>query len=240
MGSPPSPTVSRITRGLFVTATDTGAGKTTLMCALIPKLEEAGLALCIRKPVESGCPFNKGQAVARDATALANASRKALSMEQVCTYRLRHACSPARAAQLENVELTIAKLASACAAENGETLLVEGAGGFYSPIARDGLNADLAHALGLPLLIVVEDRLGCINHSLLTIEAANRRQLEIAAIVVNQTTPANDADTSNYEELKTLTNTPTFKVGHDKTGNSTTVGDVKMLVEHLLERNSIR
>ncbi len=230
-----------ITQGLFVTATDTGAGKTALLCRLIPALEAAGLALRIRKPVESGCPLDGGRAVPPDATALANASRNALSAEQICTYRLHHASSPARAAQLENVELTIAGLAAACAAEARDNardkifLLVEGAGGLYSPIARDGLNADLACALGLPLLVVVEDRLGCINHALLTLEAAQRRRLEIAAVVVNRTARPDGADTGNFEELKALTGAPVFKTGYVEPGHGATA-DIKTLAGWLSER----
>ena len=222
-------------KGLFVTATDTGAGKTTLLCRLIPVLEKAGFALCIRKPVESGCQPDQDHLATSDAAALAGASHTKPSTEQVCAYRLRRACSPARAAQLENVELTVTKLAAACTTDNGNTLLVEGAGGFYSPIARDGLNADLACTLGLPLLLLVEDRLGCINHSLLTIEAAQHRRLEIAAVVVNQTTPINNTDTDNYKELKALTDVPVFKVAYTENNRGNTP-DIKLLADHLINQ----
>ncbi len=237
-------------QGLFVTATDTGAGKTTLLCRLIPMLEAAGLALRIRKPVESGCPLDNGRLVPLDAAALAKAARGTLSAEQVCAYRLHHASSPARAARLENVGLTIADLAAACTDGDDDTgstrdnvlLLVEGAGGFYSPIARDGLNADLAGVLGLPLLIVVEDRLGCLNHALLTIEAAQRRRLEIAAIVVNQTTRAGNTDTDNCEELKALTEVPVFKTGYAEPGRHA-AAEMETLAGYLIEcgtRSTIR
>ncbi len=235
MSSPPAPTA----RGLFITATDTGAGKTTLLRRLIPALENAGVALRIRKPVESGCSPKNGRLIPADATALANASSEALSPEQVCAYRLRHVSSPARAAQLENIELTIAKLAAACTVgadtPDGRFLLVESAGGFYSPIARDGLNADLACTLGLPLLVVVENRLGCINHALLTIEAAKHRHLKIAAVAVNRT--AQEKDTDNYEELNALTDAPVFKMNYAKSDRSA-ARDIKALAEYLIKRDS--
>ena len=221
-------------RGLFVTATDTSAGKTTLLCKLIRQLEKTGLALHIRKPVESGCVLKNGRLTPLDATALADASCHHLSVEQVCPYRLRHTSSPARAAQLEHVELTIQQLAEACTVgtDDQSFSLIEGAGGFYSPIARDGLNADLACLLGLPLLIVIESRLGCINHALLTIEAAQRRQIPIASIVVNQTTQMGDTD--NYEELKSLTEIPVFKMNYETSSNQKTDANIETLVEYLL------
>lgn len=147
---------------------------------------------------------------------LASAAHCKPPLEQVCTWRLRHTCSPARAAQLEGIELTIAKLAAACASSGDDNsfLLVEGAGGLCSPIARDGLNADLARRLELPLLIVVEDRLGCINHALLTMEAACSKNLKVAALVLNQTTRTNDDDTDNFAELRQLTDAPLFRLDY--------------------------
>lgn len=226
-------------RGLFVTATDTGAGKTTLLCRLIPPLERAGLKLHVRKPVESGCPAKNGELAPHDATALANTLRDTPPIEQVCAYRLRHVSSPARAARLENVDLTVAKLVAACTVgpdASERFLLVEGAGGLYSPLARDGLNADLAGALDLPLMIVVADRLGCINHALLTIEAAQRRGLRIAAVVVNQTVRPGGADTDNYAELKAATGAPVFKTDYAEPGRNTTA-DIDRLARYLLGRN---
>ncbi len=225
-------------KGVFVTATDTGAGKTTLLCRLIPLLEETGCVLHISKPVESGCAIKNGRLVACDATALAAASRRSLAPEQVCTYRLRNFASPARAARLEGMELTVQKLAAACAANidrDGAFLLVEGAGGLYSPIARDGLNADLACHLGLPLLIVVEDRLGCINHALLTLETARRRGLRVIALVVNQTQPVSNADTDNFAELKTLADVAMFRSNHIKGKRPAPTREMTALARHILD-----
>ena len=224
-------------KGLFVTATDTGAGKTTLLCRLVPLLEKAGCALHIYKPVESGCSIENGRLVACDATVLAAASCRSPSPDRVCTYRLQSRASPARAAQLEGIELTIRKLVAACTTSVGEGsfLLVEGAGGLYSPIARDGLNADLARHLGLPLLIVVEDRLGCINHALLTLEAARRRRLRVIALVVNQTEPVGNQDTDNFAELKKLTDVTMFRSNHVDVKQPTPTREMATLARHLLD-----
>ena len=89
--------------------------------------------------------------------------------------------------------LTLGDLANACYAhhQHSHLLYVEGAGGFYSPIAHDGLNADLAQKLNLPIILISENRLGCINHILLIAEAIARRHLTLAGVILNtrQTPP---------------------------------------------------
>ena len=86
----------------------------------------------------------------------------------------------------------------------GNFLLLEGAGGFYSPLTLDGSNADLAQGLGFPVLIVVADRLGCLNHALLTAECARRRGLPVLALAVNETRPLRETPMNNAGELKRL------------------------------------
>jgi len=88
--------------------------------------------------------------------------------------------------------------------------LVEGAGGFYSPLAADGLNADLAVALQLPLILVVADRLGCINHCLLSLEAIAHRGLHTVAIILNQTETEASASSDNLQAIRALTDIPVF------------------------------
>lgn len=215
--------------GVFITATDTGAGKTMLARHLIPALEARHIKLCIRKPVESGCEIRGHKLWPADAAMLAEASRTAQPLEVICPFRLKPVASPARAAQLENTTLRLADLAAACKPETGEFLIVEGAGGFYSPIASDGLNADLAEALKLPLLLVVPDRLGCIGHALLVIEAAAKRMLRIVAVIMNQPGPTiPPADTDNREELAALTGLTVVQTTFEETGklDPNTVGEL--------------
>lgn len=98
-------------------------------------------------------------------------------LERVCPYRLEAPLSPERAAALEGLPLSLDRLLVACRAgvTPADFLLVEGAGGFCSPLAADGLNADLAVALGLPAVLVTADRLGAIHQALVTAEAIERR-----------------------------------------------------------------
>ncbi|MBU0655762.1 MAG: dethiobiotin synthase [Gammaproteobacteria bacterium] len=175
--------------GIFMTGTDTGVGKTWIGAHLLKLLKIIGRDVAPRKPVEAGWNADVSET---DAWKLAQAG--GVDMDIVCRYRLQAPLSPPRAAWLEGKTLSMVDLVAACSHgfRNGQFLYVEGAGGFYSPIAEDGLNADLAELLGLPLVIVTEDRVGCINHVMLTVEAAERRGLKVAGIVLNRRASAPD------------------------------------------------
>ena len=169
-------------KGVFVTATDTGVGKTAVGAAVAGSLRSQGIVVRVRKPIESGgiTPV--------DAMALQQAAGRIEPLTHICQWPLLHPLSPERAAFLAGIRLTLSDLTAACSAhvERGDFLLVEGAGGFLSPLAPGVRNAELAVALGLPVLLVVPDRLGCINHALLTVEAVTARGLRIAAIILNR------------------------------------------------------
>jgi dethiobiotin synthetase len=176
------------TRGLFVTGTDTGVGKTWIGTQIAQQLCAQGLPVVPRKPVESGCDLRDGGLVPEDGEAYYRAVNARQSLTQITAYRLRHAISPRRAAQIEQVDTTLANLVAATfdTVDTADYLLVEGAGGFYSPLALDGLNADFAERLGLPMLLVAPDRLGVINHVLLSLEAIANRGLYTFAVVLNR------------------------------------------------------
>jgi len=192
-------------RGLFITGTDTGVGKTWTGCQIARQLTRQGVRVVPRKPVESGCTLEDDQLIPEDALALMNAADYNGSLNQVCPWRFEAAISPQRAARLLGQPLTTAQLAEACLRQlnDEDFLLVEGAGGFYSPLCEDGLNADLAQALGLPVLLVAEDRLGCINQVLLTIEALENRKLHTAGVLLNrhEIAPGEASPMNNAEDL---------------------------------------
>jgi dethiobiotin synthetase len=176
--------------GYFITGTDTGVGKTRVGTAIAYGLARRGLDVRVRKPVESGCPEIAGVLQPQDADALRRAAGEVEPLERVCRVRLCTAVSPERAAALEGVGLDLAMLRDACLDDaGGDVRLVEGAGGFCSPVAAGALNADLAAELGLPVVLVAADRLGVINHALLTLEAVERRGLVVAALVLSRPQP---------------------------------------------------
>ena len=198
--------------GIFVTGTDTGVGKTHVGALLIHTLRVLGRTVIPRKPVESGWLEDSG---ATDAAQLAQAAGVTLD-SRVCPYHFRAALAPPRAADQEGQTLRIRELAATCPVrwEKGQFLHVEGAGGFYSPIAHDGLNADLAQILGLPVVLVAEDKLGCINQVLLTAEAIRQRQLRLAGVILNVRTPPMEG-MDNLSDLQKYLQEPVVRFPFD-------------------------
>lgn len=211
--------------GIFVTGTNTGVGKTVVACAIARSLTTAGTAVAARKPVESNCERHGDALYPADGDALATATGYRYTLDDITGVRLAHALPPDRAARLEGIDLRLDDLlAHARSHRPGDYLLVEGAGGFLSPIAADGLNADLAVALGLPVLPVVGDRLGAINHALLTLEAITRRGLCVPAIVVNAASPPDGGAMDNADDLRGRVDVPVFRFPHD--GDETDAHDI--------------
>jgi len=202
--------------GYFITGSDTDVGKTYIACQIVRQLVRQGIRVETRKPVESGCVVSaNGDLVTHDALALQQANDDRESIERIAAYRYRAALAPPRAARLENEEIHIVQLIDACERDQPEhCLIVEGAGGFYSPLAENGLNADLASALQLPVVIVVNDRIGAVNQALMTIQAVESRQLRVAAIVLNQIEPITDTAMDNATDLQAHGNHALFCCAH--------------------------
>lgn len=195
--------VNLIRRGLFVTGTDTGVGKTRISANIAHHLNQRGLVVRPRKPVESGCLRGENDLIPADATTLQVAAGSDEQLAHICPYRFESALSPERAATLAGQILTLGDVTAVCrqGVVDSDFLLVEGAGGFYSPLASGALNADLAAALSLPVLLIAPDRLGVISQTLLAVEAIKRRGLTLAAVILNQVTTDIDPQMDNATEL---------------------------------------
>ena len=223
-------------RGVFITGTDTGVGKTFIGTRLAKLLVERGLRLRPRKPAESGCPRVDGVLKPQDAVAYHLAVDGAEPLQLICRYRFEAALSPERAARLEGQALRLADLLAACldGVAADDFLLAEGAGGFCSPIAADGLNADLAVALGLPVLLVSIDRLGAIHQVLVTAEAIARRGLELAGVVLNRLTPALDPKLDNAADLRRWLGIEPITVAHGAAPDPDAAKAIQALIERLI------
>jgi dethiobiotin synthetase len=192
---------------IFVSGTDTGCGKTRVGCALARGLRAAGRRVRVLKPVETGCAERGGALVPSDALALAAAAGDDSPLEQLCPYRLRLPAAPEVAARVEGVELDPQRISAALARARAgaDSVLVEGAGGLLVPLGPDLDMAGLARQLGLPLLIVARARLGTLNHTLLTVEAAAARGLRVLGVAISHTEPElPDAERRNLDALRAL------------------------------------
>ncbi len=204
-------------RGIFITGTDTDVGKTYIACKLARQLTSEGLKVIPKKPIESGCQNKDGELIPADASALKLAGAYDGDLSDVCAYRFEAPLSPVRAAGMKNQRITIKQLEHACQHNTDAGFaLIEGAGGFYSPLATDGLNADLAKALQLPVLLVANDRLGCINQILLTAEAISNRGLKLAAVVLNKKDSTNNQEMDNAEDLRGYISAPIYQIENNQ------------------------
>ena len=185
----------------FVTGTDTGVGKTLVSCALLAAFATQGKRVAGFKPVAAGVDAD---GMNDDAKALLAASNIPLNYERVNSYCLREAIAPHIAAARENVHIELPHILSAYRelSEKADVVIVEGAGGFRVPLNWMLDNADLARELGLPVIVVVGMRLGCLNHALLTMEAIQSRGLKLAGWVANEITDAMLVQQENIEALK--------------------------------------
>ncbi len=198
-------------RGIFITGTDTGVGKTLVACGLAALLKTLGYRVGVMKPVETGCVEKDGQLFPQDAFYLKEASGCEESLEKICPYRLRAPLAPSVAAAREKTKIDVSALTEIYSEISSahDVTLVEGAGGLLVPLLSHYTYADLAKLLKLPLLVVAANRLGAINHALLTLEHASCRGLTVLGYVLNQleSAPSLAAET-NAEALLSLTAGP--------------------------------
>jgi dethiobiotin synthetase len=160
-------------RAYFIAGTDTGVGKTRITVALLTAARAQGRAVAGMKPVAAGAQPRDGRLTSADASQIAAASGQSTPYEELNPYCLLEPISPHIAADRANISVDvdlIVTIASKLALE-AELLLIEGAGGWYTPISERASMADLARALGYPVILVVGLKLGCLNHARLTLEA---------------------------------------------------------------------
>ena len=197
--------------GIFITGTDTGVGKTVVACGLAALLRKSGYKVGVMKPAETGCEERDGKLFPQDAYLLKEASGCDVPLETICPYRLRDPLAPSMAAEREGVKIDISLLEKIYGEISSahDITLVEGAGGLLAPILPSFTYADFAKLLKLPLLVVAPNRLGVINHLLLTLEHASSHGLRVLGYVFNRlnSEPSVAADT-NREALLSLTAVP--------------------------------
>ncbi len=178
-------------KGLFISGSGTDVGKTFVASYIIQALN-AKYRVVARKPIESDCVKTSDGLLPKDAVLLNNVCTNPEPIDAVCQFKFEACVSGEKASTEQGLSVMLEDLVKAAQPSSGDDFVViEGAGGLYSPIAQQVLNSELAIVVNLPIVIVIKDELGAINQALLSIEAAKKHKLNIAILVLNQITPNN-------------------------------------------------
>ncbi len=202
-------------RGLFVTGTDTDVGKTYVSSVILRELIAAGHSVGVSKPACSGAVFETGEARWPDLDQLAQAAGIS-DVDLICRQRFQAPLAPPVAARLEGRQPDLSAMQENLLAWQSiaDIVVVEGVGGLLCPLTDHDTVADFAAWVEFPLLVVARLGLGTINHTLLTIEAATRRNLAIAGVILNDADGLDDtlAGKTNFAELANRTDVPVLGI----------------------------
>jgi dethiobiotin synthetase len=233
---------------LFITGTDTGVGKTHVTCLIARQMISKGQRVAAYKPVCSGALESASSSAADTMTArwddierLKSAIEGSWSDDVICPQRFLAPLAPPIAARLEGKSVDYQKMVDGVRRfQTIDLLLIEGAGGWLSPMTETKSVADLAQSIGAPVLIVARTGLGTINHTLMTIESVRKRGLKVAGIVLNQALESDDdlSSRTNGEEIEALSGAPVLgTVSHGNDLELCQSGKVIVINWQLLAQN---
>lgn len=197
-------------KGIFITGTDTGIGKTFVSCAIIQAMKKTGKTIEGMKPVASGCAWRDGQWQNEDALALMQTCNSSMDYAVVNPYALPMATAPQIAAREAGVILDIDVMAKAyqTLAATADFVLVEGVGGWLAPLSNTLDQSDVVAVMQIPVVLVVGMRLGCINHARLTEQAIQAGGFTFLGWIANYCEADFDAKGDYYQALNAVMQSP--------------------------------
>ncbi len=203
-------------RGIFITGTDTGVGKTYVAAGIAAGLRRLGIDVGVMKPAETGCGRRAGRLIPEDALRLMKAAGTRDPLGLVNPYRFKKPLAPSLAAELEGKLIDPVKIKTAFKklSRIHDFMIIEGAGGIMVPLRHDYTYLDLVRAFRLPVVIVARPALGTINHTLLTISALRHGGIAILGVVVNyaQDTRRGLAETTSPSVIEEISGIPVLDV----------------------------
>ncbi|MBL7140007.1 MAG: dethiobiotin synthase [Planctomycetes bacterium] len=198
-----------MTRGYFITGTDTGVGKTVVTAALAATWRADGVNVGVMKPVATGCVRRREGLVSEDAEFLAKAADAPEPLEEIAPVRFAEGLAPTVAAARAGRDVDLAPVWKAWhrLRRAHDVMLVEGIGGALCPVTPRQTVADLARRFNLPVLVVARPGLGTINHTAMTVEVLRARRLEVAGVVINRYNRDTEdlAELTNPDEIQRVT-----------------------------------
>ena len=238
-------------KGFFITGTDTDIGKTVVTGGLAAAFAARGLKVGVMKPAASGAaPGPDGKLLAEDASFLMQAAQIGEDWrDTVSPYVFRAALAPGISAAEEGKSISPERIEQAFETlqKHFSPVLVEGAGGLVVPLTKDMLVVDLAVRLKLPLLVVADPRLGTINHTVLTVDYAKRRGIDVAGVILNGWDEAHAGilERSNVSHIERLAGCPVIGklprmpqafIDHPADGRLADVVEKHVSISYLLEK----
>jgi len=201
-------------KGIFITGTDTDCGKTEIALSLMQALQQRGLSVLGMKPVASGCEPTSEGLRNEDASRLRAQGSSEVPYELVNPYAFDLPVAPHIAAGWAGVEIDLETVRSAaeCLSSESDFLVVEGVGGWRVPLGPDLFVSDLPRILDLPVILVCGIRLGCINHSLLTVESIRASGVRFGGWIANRIDPDMLVPDENLATLAPLIGAPCLGV----------------------------
>ncbi len=198
--------------GVFITATDTGVGKTVIACAVARALQRHVGRVGICKPFATGCHTTNDGLVSEDTQALAHFTDHQHPLDVISPIRYQPPLAPAPAARAANKPPDLSQLVDALRAldRSSDALIVEGIGGLLVPLTDQYTTLDLIEAIGYPVVVVTRAGLGTLNHTAMTVTLLRNRNCHVAGLIVNGYEPeSTDASmTSNVDWLHEMNQVP--------------------------------
>lgn len=178
-----------MSKGFFITGTDTGVGKTVVAAAVIKAIHALGISACGMKPVETGCSRVGSNLYPPDGMFLKKVAGMDENINQITPYCFETPVAPSLASEMESNAIHIGTIVEKFEdlLKRYHTVVVEGTGGILVPIRKDYFVVDLMNELGLPVIVVARPGLGTLNHTLLTVNYALKEGVNVAGVVVNFT-----------------------------------------------------
>ena len=191
-------------QSFFITGTDTGIGKTFITCALIQLMKARSKIVGGMKPIAAGESIYEGVSVNADVFEINRFSNIVLNSHGINTYSFKEAIAPHIASKINNKPISLKKIKEHYDSlrKNTDYLFVEGAGGYYVPLSEDIMTSDLISSLNIPIILVVGIRLGCLNHTMLTIEAIHKNKQKLFGWIANIVDPHMVNQEDNIKYLK--------------------------------------
>ncbi len=230
-------------KGFFITATDTGVGKTVITAALIKAIGILGLRPCGMKPIETGCIKEGDVLIPSNGMFIKAIAHMEEDIRFISPCCFKSPLAPFPASEIEGISVNLERIKRAYTelSKNYDAVVVEGIGGLLVPIKRDYFVLDLIREFGLPVIVVSRPGLGTINHTMLTVNYAIKEGLEIAGIIINYSRPPEGtlAEATNPEIITQISPVPiigVFPYLEDMESNTIERAMVKDLNIELIKR----